>query len=155
MRAAASRSTVPARWEGRAGKRQRGLACRAEVAPVECREAPCAAPPSVPPRRGASLLAGLRGAQDIDCVQKAVAHSLGMRQHDVEAVCRRAGGGFGGKAMRNLPVAVGAAVAAVRTGRPVRFVQDRWGPQAFACLAPSAARPPERRPRVCPGFRPA
>jgi xanthine dehydrogenase large subunit len=67
----------------------------------------------------------MRPSQDIDGVQKAVAHSLGLRHHDVEAVCRRVGGGFGGKAMRNFPVAVGTAVAAAHTGRPVRFVQDR------------------------------
>ncbi|KAL4447705.1 hypothetical protein ABPG75_004924 [Micractinium tetrahymenae] len=64
-------------------------------------------------------------AQSIDAVQRAVAHALGVRQHSVEAVCRRVGGGFGGKATRNLPVAVAAAVAAVKTGRPVRLVQDR------------------------------
>ncbi|KAL4424396.1 hypothetical protein ABPG77_005639 [Micractinium sp. CCAP 211/92] len=64
-------------------------------------------------------------SQFIDAVQKAVARSLGVRQHSVEAVCRRVGGGFGGKATRNLPVAVAAAVAAAKTGRPVRLEQSR------------------------------
>lgn len=47
-----------------------------------------------------------------------------------QAVCRRVGGGFGGKATRNLPVAVAAAVAAAKTGRPVRLEQSRWAPRA-------------------------
>lgn len=64
-------------------------------------------------------------AQNVDSVQKAVSHALGLRQHSVQAMCRRAGGGFGGKAMRNLPVAVAAAVGASKAGRAVSFVQDR------------------------------
>ncbi|PSC73608.1 indole-3-acetaldehyde oxidase-like [Micractinium conductrix] len=64
-------------------------------------------------------------AQDIGMVQKAVATALGKRHHEVEAVCRRVGGAFGGKCTRNLPVAVAAALAAAKTGRAVRFVQDR------------------------------
>jgi len=41
------------------------------------------------------------------------------------AVCRRAGGGFGGKVTRSMPIAAAAAVAAHKTGRAVHYQQDR------------------------------
>ena len=41
------------------------------------------------------------------------------------AVCRRAGGGFGGKVTRSMPVAAAAAVAAHKLGRTVHYQQDR------------------------------
>ena len=43
----------------------------------------------------------------------------------VKVVCRRIGGGFGGKASRCLPAAAAAAVAAVKLRRPVRYVLSR------------------------------
>ena len=44
---------------------------------------------------------------------------------DINVVSRRAGGGFGGKLCRHIPVAVAAAVAAQHTGKPVRMTLDR------------------------------
>ena len=40
-------------------------------------------------------------------------------------MCRRMGGAFGGKVARSIPVAAAAAVAAHKTGRPVRFALSR------------------------------
>ena len=41
------------------------------------------------------------------------------------AVCRRAGGGFGGKVARSLPVAAAAAVAAHKTQQTVHYQLSR------------------------------
>ena len=41
------------------------------------------------------------------------------------AVCKRVGGGFGGKVTRPSAVAIPAALAAQKTGRPVRYVLTR------------------------------
>ena len=38
---------------------------------------------------------------------------------------KRMGGGFGGKQSRCIPIAAVAAVAAVKTGKPVRIMLDR------------------------------
>jgi xanthine dehydrogenase large subunit len=57
--------------------------------------------------------------------QQVVAHALGVEAHRVVVECRRMGGGFGGKETQgNLP-ACAAAVAARRTGRPVKLRYDR------------------------------
>ena len=45
--------------------------------------------------------------------------------HDVQVNFRRAGGGFGGKLVRHIPVATAAAIAAHHTGQPVRMTLDR------------------------------
>ena len=58
-------------------------------------------------------------------VQHLVARALGCRVHDVTVHCRRMGGGFGGKETQASLVACAAAVAAVRTGRPVKIRLDR------------------------------
>jgi xanthine dehydrogenase large subunit len=52
--------------------------------------------------------------------QAVVANVLGVPRHRVVVTCPRMGGGFGGKESQANPVAAIAAVAAVRTGRPVR-----------------------------------
>ena len=41
------------------------------------------------------------------------------------AVCRRVGGGFGGKATRPMPVAAACAVAAHKLGKQVRLSYNR------------------------------
>lgn len=63
--------------------------------------------------------------QSLDAVQKAVAETLGIPWHKVTAICRRVGGGFGGKAVRPMPVAAACAVAAHKLGKQVRLTYNR------------------------------
>jgi xanthine dehydrogenase large subunit len=58
-------------------------------------------------------------------VQHLVARAIGRRVHEVTVHCRRMGGGFGGKETQAALIACAAAVAAVRTGRPVKLRLDR------------------------------
>ena len=58
-------------------------------------------------------------------VQKLVAGVLGVPMHQVQVECRRMGGGFGGKESQAAPLACLAALAAVRTGRPVKYRMPR------------------------------
>ena len=58
-------------------------------------------------------------------VQKLVARSLGLRAGRVRVLCRRMGGGFGGKESQAAQIACIAAVAAQRLGRPVKLRLDR------------------------------
>ncbi|MDA8519628.1 xanthine dehydrogenase molybdopterin binding subunit [Acidovorax sp. NCPPB 4044] len=58
-------------------------------------------------------------------VQHWVAHALGIDSHAVTVACRRMGGGFGGKETQAGHLAVWAAVAAHKTGRPVKLRLDR------------------------------
>ena len=58
-------------------------------------------------------------------VQHLVAHALGKSSKDVVVECRRMGGGFGGKETTPALFAVIAAVAADKTGRPVKIRVDR------------------------------
>ncbi len=58
-------------------------------------------------------------------MQHLVAHALGRPAHAVQVLCRRMGGGFGGKETQSAMFACVAAVAAVRTGRPVKLRLDR------------------------------
>ncbi len=58
-------------------------------------------------------------------VQHLVAHALGRHAHEVSVHCRRMGGGFGGKESQAALLACAAAVAAVRSGRPVKLRLDR------------------------------
>ena len=54
-----------------------------------------------------------------------VAHALGLDLHRVQVVCRRMGGGFGGKETQSGHLAVWAALAAQHTSRPVKMRLDR------------------------------
>jgi xanthine dehydrogenase large subunit len=54
-----------------------------------------------------------------------IAHALGVPLHAVQVVCRRMGGGFGGKETQAGHLAVWATLAALRTGRPVKMRLDR------------------------------
>ncbi|EER58935.1 xanthine dehydrogenase, molybdopterin binding subunit [Acidovorax delafieldii 2AN] len=58
-------------------------------------------------------------------VQHWVAHALGIDNHAVRVECRRMGGGFGGKETQAGHLAVWAAVAANKLGRPVKLRLDR------------------------------
>ncbi len=58
-------------------------------------------------------------------VQKLVARVLGLRANRVRVLCRRMGGGFGGKESQAAQFACVAAVAAQRLGRPVKLRLDR------------------------------
>ena len=58
-------------------------------------------------------------------VQHWVAHALGLDNHAVRVECRRMGGGFGGKETQAGHLAVWAAVAANKLGRPVKLRLDR------------------------------
>ncbi|WP_310609624.1 xanthine dehydrogenase molybdopterin binding subunit [Limnohabitans sp.] len=58
-------------------------------------------------------------------VQHWVAHALGIPLHAVRVVCRRMGGGFGGKETQAGHLAVWAAVAAKQLQRPVKMRLDR------------------------------
>ena len=54
-----------------------------------------------------------------------VAHALDIPLHQVRVLCRRMGGGFGGKETQSGHVAVWAALAANKTGRPVKMRLSR------------------------------
>ena len=58
-------------------------------------------------------------------VQHWVAHALGLAGNAVRVECRRMGGGFGGKETQAGHVAVWAAVAAHKFGRPIKLRLDR------------------------------
>jgi xanthine dehydrogenase large subunit len=58
-------------------------------------------------------------------MQLVVAHALAVPAHAVQVVCRRMGGGFGGKESQSAQFACIAAVAARRLGRPVKLRLDR------------------------------
>jgi xanthine dehydrogenase large subunit len=58
-------------------------------------------------------------------MQNVVAHALGVAAHRVHVLCRRMGGGFGGKESQSAIFACAAAVAARRLGVPVKLRPDR------------------------------
>lgn len=57
--------------------------------------------------------------------QHLVAHVLGVSSNQVSVEVRRMGGGFGGKETQSALLAAAASLAAVRTGKPVKFRMDR------------------------------
>jgi xanthine dehydrogenase large subunit len=58
-------------------------------------------------------------------MQHAVAHALQRHAHQVQVVCRRMGGGFGGKESQSAQFACIAALAATKLQRPVKLRIDR------------------------------
>ncbi|CAN6171012.1 unnamed protein product [Urochloa humidicola] len=60
-----------------------------------------------------------------ETTQNVIAKCLGLPCHNVRVITRRVGGGFGGKAVRSLPVATACALAAFKLHRPVRMYLDR------------------------------
>ncbi|XP_058000404.1 indole-3-acetaldehyde oxidase isoform X2 [Hevea brasiliensis] len=57
--------------------------------------------------------------------QVVIAKCLGVPEHNVRVLTRRVGGGFGGKAMKSMPVATACALAAHKYQRPVRIYMNR------------------------------
>ena len=57
--------------------------------------------------------------------QVMVARVLGLGMHQVVCVCKRMGGGFGGKETQATPPAIMAGLVALKTGRPARCVYSR------------------------------
>jgi len=58
-------------------------------------------------------------------MQHTIAHALGWHSHQVQVVCRRMGGGFGGKESQSAVFACVASIAAAKLGRPVKLRVDR------------------------------
>jgi xanthine dehydrogenase large subunit len=58
-------------------------------------------------------------------VQSLVAEVLGVPFHKIVVICKRMGGGFGGKETQAAQPAMMAALLAARTNRPVRFVYNK------------------------------
>ncbi|XP_022729336.1 indole-3-acetaldehyde oxidase-like isoform X1 [Durio zibethinus] len=54
-----------------------------------------------------------------------IAKCLGIPGHNVRVIMRRVGGGFGGKAIKSIPVATACALAAYKLQRPVRIYMNR------------------------------
>ncbi|MCO5559168.1 hypothetical protein L7F22_012762 [Adiantum nelumboides] len=63
--------------------------------------------------------------QSPEVLQKSLSMCLGLPHHNVRIITRRVGGGFGGKATRNIVVASACALAAFKLQRPVRMYLDR------------------------------
>ncbi|KAL8245186.1 hypothetical protein R6Q59_011444 [Mikania micrantha] len=57
--------------------------------------------------------------------QGVIARCLNIPEHNVRVITRRVGGGFGGKAMKAMPVATACALAAYKLRRPVRTYVNR------------------------------
>lgn len=58
-------------------------------------------------------------------MQHLVAHALNLSSNQVQVVCRRMGGGFGGKESQSAVFACIAAIACRQLGRPVKLRPDR------------------------------
>lgn len=58
-------------------------------------------------------------------IQVVVAEALGLRQHQVVCMCKRMGGGFGGKETQAAIPAILAALVAHKTGRAARIIYDK------------------------------
>ncbi|KAG0473792.1 hypothetical protein HPP92_015649 [Vanilla planifolia] len=54
-----------------------------------------------------------------------ISKCLGIPTNNVRVITRRVGGGFGGKAIRSVPIATACALAAFKLRRPVRMCLDR------------------------------
>ncbi|PHU14053.1 Indole-3-acetaldehyde oxidase [Capsicum chinense] len=53
--------------------------------------------------------------------QRVISTCLGVPEHNIRVIARRVGGGFGGKAVRAMPVSTACALAAYKLRRPVRI----------------------------------
>ena len=67
----------------------------------------------------------IASTQNPTATQNVVAGVLGVQANKVTVSVKRMGGGFGGKESRCVPLSAVVAVAAAKTGRPVRIMLDR------------------------------
>ncbi|PHH52781.1 Xanthine dehydrogenase [Ceratocystis fimbriata CBS 114723] len=65
------------------------------------------------------------GCTKLEIMQVFIAQALGVQVNKVLVRVKRLGGGFGGKETRAVPLACACAVAARKTGRPVRYMLTR------------------------------
>ncbi|XP_013666466.2 aldehyde oxidase 4 [Brassica napus] len=63
--------------------------------------------------------------QASEYTQAVIATCLGIPENNVRVITRRLGGGFGGKAIKSMPVATACALAAQKLQRPVRIYLNR------------------------------
>ncbi|EPS68517.1 hypothetical protein M569_06242, partial [Genlisea aurea] len=63
--------------------------------------------------------------QCAESAQRTISKCIGVPEHNVTVITRRVGGGFGGKALKAIPIATMCAVAAHKLRRPVRMYLDR------------------------------
>ncbi|CAN7060692.1 unnamed protein product [Brassica rapa subsp. trilocularis] len=64
-------------------------------------------------------------SQAPEYVHSVIATCLGIPEHNVRVITRRVGGGFGGKAIKSMPVATACALAADKLQRPVKMYLNR------------------------------
>uniref|UniRef100_A0A1J3IME2 indole-3-acetaldehyde oxidase n=1 Tax=Noccaea caerulescens TaxID=107243 RepID=A0A1J3IME2_NOCCA len=64
-------------------------------------------------------------SQAPEYVHSVIATCLGIQEHNVRVITRRVGGGFGGKAVKSMPVATACALAAHKLQRPVKMYMNR------------------------------
>ncbi|KAH0730837.1 hypothetical protein KY285_001744 [Solanum tuberosum] len=60
-----------------------------------------------------------------ESAQHVIATCLGVPEHNIRVITRRVGGGFGGKAIRSMPISTACALAAYKLRRPVRIYVNR------------------------------
>ncbi|MBL8018494.1 MAG: xanthine dehydrogenase molybdopterin binding subunit [Leptospirales bacterium] len=76
------------------------------------------------PQEGRELLI-YSSTQNPTEIQKVAAEVLGLGHHEVVCVCKRMGGGFGGKETQGVHPALMAALVVQKTGRPTRCGYDK------------------------------
>ncbi|KAG7568170.1 2Fe-2S ferredoxin-like superfamily [Arabidopsis thaliana x Arabidopsis arenosa] len=64
-------------------------------------------------------------SQAPEYVHSVIATCLGIQEHNVRVITRRVGGGFGGKAVKSMPVATACALGAYKLQRPVKMYLNR------------------------------
>ncbi|KAL1208829.1 Abscisic-aldehyde oxidase [Cardamine amara subsp. amara] len=64
-------------------------------------------------------------SQAPEYVHSVIATCLGIQEHSVRVITRRVGGGFGGKAVKSMPVATACALGAYKLQRPVKMYLNR------------------------------
>ncbi|EOA26467.1 hypothetical protein CARUB_v10022516mg [Capsella rubella] len=64
-------------------------------------------------------------SQAPEYVHAVIATCLGIQEHNVRVITRRVGGGFGGKAVKSMPVATACALGAFKLQRPVKMYMNR------------------------------